>query len=65
MVIRMAQISDDDDDDDDDVENDDDSDSSTSFSLEFALWYKGYYEVGRSEAFGCVSFPTHISRRVP
>ena len=45
MVIKMAQISNDDDDDD---EDDDDCDSSTTSSLEFALWYKGYYDVERS-----------------
>ena len=45
MVIKMAQISNDADDDD---ENDDDCDSSTTSSSEFALWYKGYYDVERS-----------------
>ena len=44
MVITMDQISNDDDDD----ENDDDCDSSTTSSSEFALWYKGFYDVERS-----------------
>ena len=33
---------------DDDDENDVDCDSSTTSSSEFALWYKGYYDVERS-----------------